>query len=688
MEGDLIESYYVAKSIVVVLLSATAVTLFAIRVRHLLGLMRAVQGKAAPALDRIGLRLRKLFTEVFLQTRVRRSLMPGLAHLAIFYGFLAVQVHSSELFLEGIIPAKQVTDITFSYGTWFPRLYKLYVAIADILAFGVLLGLGYGLYRRTFIRPKNLTNGLDAKLILVATALIILTFHTINAGRIALYAGTEHDYANHYWVSSFLARSLAISSWSPRSVFLFYEISYFIHILVILGFLVYIPGSKHLHTMTAAFNVFLGPLATSKPIAKTDLEDENAESFGLGNVGELSWKSVLDLYSCTECGRCTDACPAAITGKPLSPMAVICDVKYDVFNQQESLLFNLAQRRNGESKEEPKEILPLVREGSPLTAEVLWACTSCRACEEVCPLDIQHLDLILEARKHLVMVKSDFPAELQATFNNLENTSNAWGLPLDQRDAWCADMEIKRMADHPETELLYYAGDAGCYDEKGKTVARAMVSLMNKAGVDFAILGGEERGTGDEARRAGNEYLAQTMMAELAGIINQYAPKRIVTACPHSYNILKNEYPDFGLEADVIHHSQLLAQLMHEGRLTPHAGADLDVAYHDSCYLGRWNGVYDAPREILRSIPGLRVRELPRSKGNGLCCGAGGGRMFMEETVGKRINVERADEIIASGVQTVAVACTYCATMLVDGMQERASAIEVKDLAVILDEAT
>ena len=648
----------------------------------------SVEGKAPYCFDRIGLRLKNLFTEVLLQTRVRRSLMPGLAHALIFYGFLAVQVHSSEIFMEGMIPANNVRDISFSYGNWFPEIYKVYVLIADFLAFGVLLGLSYSLYRRSVIKPKNLTNKMDAKLILLATAVITLSFHTINASRVVLHEGGRHDYGSYYLVSSLLAKILSLSSWSSYTVFLLHEISYFIHISVILGFLVYIPGSKHLHTLTAVFNVFLKPLAISNAIVKTDLEDENAESFGLGTVSDLSWKSVLDVYSCTECGRCTDVCPANMTGKLLSPKDVICDVKHDLFDQSENLLRNFKNRGKSDSEAEVKEILPMVREGSPITAEVLWSCTSCRACEECCPLDIQHLDIILEARKNLVMMESNFPEELQATFNNLENASNAWGLPPDERDAWCADLQVKRMAEHPETELLYYVGDAGCYDEKGKKVARSLVSLLNKAGVDFAILGKEERGTGDEARRTGNEYLAQKMITELAEIINQYKPKRIITACPHSFNILKNEYPDFGVKTEVIHHSQFLAHLIKDGKLKPKAMDDLEIAYHDSCYLGRWNGVYDAPREILGSIPSLKMKELPRSKRDGLCCGAGGGRMFMEETIGKRINFERADEIIDSGVKAVAVACTYCATMLVDGMQDRKSDIEIKDLAVILDEAT
>jgi Fe-S oxidoreductase len=665
--------------------------MFLLRVRHLLKLLASVEGKSPNVLDRIGLRLKNVFNEVLLQTRVRnRRLMPGLAHAFIFYGFLAVQVHSSEIFLEGMIPAKDSTELTFSFGAMAPGLYKYYVLVADFLAFGVLFGLAYGLYRRSVVKPKNLTNKMDAKLILLFTAVIIISFHAINAARVILHEGTAHDYGEYYVVSSLLTEMLSMSSWTAQSVFIFHEVSYFLHVTVILGFLVYIPGSKHLHTLTAVFNIFFKPLERSPAIFKTDLEDENAESFGLGKVSELSWKSVLDVYSCTECGRCTDVCPASITGKPLSPKDVIVDVKYDLFNQSESLLFNLANRnkKEGEEKVDDKEILPLVREGSGVTADVLWSCTTCRACVDICPLDIQHLDIIIEARKNLVMMESNFPDELQATFNNFENASNAWGFAPDDRDLWCADLEVKRMADHPETEILYYVGDAGCYDEKGKKVARSVVSLLNKAGVDFAILGKEERGTGDEVRRAGNEYLAQTMMTELAEIINKYKPKKIITACPHSFNILKNEYPEFGLEAEVIHHSQFLAKLVKDSKLKPDSKKQEEVAYHDSCYLGRWNDVYDAPRDILASVPNLTVKELPRNKSGGLCCGAGGGRMFMEETLGERINFERADEIIASGVKTVAVACTYCATMLVDGINDRKSEIEVKDLAVILDEAT
>jgi Fe-S oxidoreductase len=603
-------TYTWIKSILMPIAIVAAFSLFIYRVKHLVLLMLSVHGDSAFKLERISDRIKVLFTDVLGQSNVRRKKLPGLAHMLIFFGFLAVQPHSLELMIRGVFPG-------FHVAPWIPGLFGAYLFIADILAFFVLIGLGYALYRRLFM----LSDG---------------------GSRIG------------------------------------FEICYWIHMLTILGFLVYIPGSKHLHLLAAVPNVFLKPLDRPKAMIKTDIEDEEAESFGLGNISELTWKNVLDLYACTECGRCEEQCPADTTGKPLSPKRVVHDAKTDLFDQETAIL-----AKNVEA------VKPLLRENSPITNDVLWACTTCRACEDICPVNIQHLDIILEARKYQMLMESSFPPEMQETFTNLENQSNPWGFGSDTRADWSKELDVPLMTDNPEADILYYVGCAGSFDDRGKKIAQALARVLNKAGVNFAILGEEEYCNGDVARRAGNEYLAQMMIVENVQILNQYQPKKILAACPHCYNTIKNEYPQFGAHNQVVHHTEFLLDLVNQGRLKIR-GAEIErLTYHDSCYLGRWNGIMDAPRDLLAAVNnGRTLIEMERNRTEGFCCGAGGARMFMEETLGKRINPERAEEVMATGATNVAAACPFCITMLSDGINDNNGNVEVKDIAEIIDAAT
>jgi Fe-S oxidoreductase len=660
------------KSVLMAIAIVGAFGLFFVRVKHLVLLMRRVQGDAAFKLDRIGERVKVLLTDVLGQTNVRRKSLPGWAHTLIFFGFLAVQPHSLELMVRGVFPA-------FHVGPVIPPVYGAYLFVADILAFPVLVGLGYALYRRLFIRPKYLTDGLDARLIIVFTSVIVITFYLINAFLLLpAIGGSGFDYGRYFTISKVVNYGLGLNGISPEGARLGFELFYWIHILTILGFLIYIPGSKHLHLLAAVPNVFLKPLDRPKAMIKTDIEDEEAETFGLGKISELNWKQVLDLYACTECGRCEEQCPADTTGKPLSPKRVIHDAKIDLFDQSQAVL-----SKDNESVE------PLIRENSPISDDVLWSCTTCRACEDICPVNIQHLDILLEARKYQVLMESSFPPEMQETFNNLENQSNPWGFGSDTRGDWSKDLDVPLMADNPEADVLYYVGCAGSFDDRGKKIAQAMARVLKKAGVNFAILGEEERCNGDVARRAGNEYLAQMMIAENVEILNQYKPKKILAGCPHCYNTIKNEYPQFGAAYPVVHHSEFLLDLVKQGRLKTNGNRIDSLAFHDSCYLGRWNGIFEAPRDLLLMVnQGGRLIEMDRSADKGFCCGAGGARMFMEETIGKRINHERAQEVMATGAKQAAAACPFCITMLRDGINDNNGDVEVKDIAEILDEAT
>lgn len=645
---------------------------FFYRVRHLFILMASVQGEYSYIPDRVGDRIKVLFTDILGHRNVRRKLMPGLAHTCIFFGFLAVQPHSLEMMIEGVFPAFSAADIA-------PAFFTFYLRVADILAFSVLLGLGYGLYRRTVLKPEYLTNGLDARLIILFTSVIIITFHLYNAFHLVL-PSHGFDYSKCFTVSALFASVLNLSSLSEAAQYGGLELVYWIHILTILGFMIYIPGSKHLHLLAGIPNVFYKPLTLEKAIEKTDIEDEEAETFGLSKIYELNWKQVLDLYACTECGRCEERCPAANTGKPLSPKELIHELKVGLLDNAAPII----------AKEDPDHFSPLVGdEEGRITSDELWACTTCRGCEEICPVNIQHLDVIIEARKNQVLMEAAFPPEMLDTFSNLENQSNPWGFPEDTRAAWCKDLDVPLMVENPDAEILWFVGCAGSFDDRGIVTSKAIASILNKAGVDYAILGTDERCNGDMARRCGNEYLAQMMITENVEMINRYKPKRILTGCPHCFNTIKNEYPEFGAVYEVVSHVDFIQELIEDGKLTVSEPLTRKITYHDSCYLGRWNNIYDSPRQLLAAISGgAEPVEMEKCKDNAMCCGAGGGRMFMEETVGERINNVRSIEAVNTGAEIVTAACPFCLTMYSDGMRDNKGEMDVMEIAELVDEAT
>jgi len=662
------EVYLTFKSMLMGVLLVAAFYLFGIKVKRLIQIMRSVDGEIPDRPDRILTRIGVFIIDVLGQRNVRRKKMAGWAHTLIFFGFIAVQPHSLELMVRGIIPG-------FSVGHLFPMLYNSYLFIADILGFLVLAGFCYAAYRRFVEKPKYLTMGKDANFIILFTCVIIITFHLINACQVvSAYAAQGYDYSSVFPISGIAVTIFGLNNLTATSQVVLFELFYWVHMLTIMGFLVYIPGSKHLHLLAAAPNVFLKSLDREKAIAKTDIEDEEAESFGLGKINELNWQHVLNLYACTECGRCEEQCPADSTGKPLSPKAIVHDLKTELFRCSQSIL-----------DDKKDEIEPFVGEASGITPDVLWSCTTCRACEDICPVDIQHLDFILEARKYQVLMEASFPPEMQDTFTNLENQGNPWGFSSDTRKNWCRDLEIPSIQEKPDADILWFVGSASSFDDRAVQISKALAGLLKIAGVDVAILGDLEWGSGDTARRAGNEYLAQMMIIQNVEALNTFKPKRILTSCPHTYNMLKNEYPQFGADYPVVHHSQFLLELIQLKRLVIKGRNLGSVTYHDSCYLGRWNGIFDAPRDLIAQMNlGQWPMEMSRTRDKGFCCGAGGARMFMEETQGTYINVERAKEIKALGVDIVASACPYCLTMLQDGLKECDSNIRIQDIAELL----
>ena len=444
-------TYLSLKSILMAAAIIGAFSLFFVRGRRLVRLMTTVQGRTDATVDRLADRLRVFCTDVLGQANVRRKLLPGVSHVLIFFGFLAVQPHSLELMLRGVFPGAHVAAAI-------PRVYGAYLFVADILGFLVLAGLGYALYRRIVLRPVYLTNGRDARLIIFFIAVIIVTLHLLNAFlMLPSIGGTGFDYGRVLTVSKALGETLGLQNLSPAAARAAYEAAFWIHILVILGFLVYIPGSKHLHMLAAIPNVFLKPLERPKPMFKTNLEAEGAQTYGLGKVSDLSWKAVLDLYACTECGRCEEQCPASVTGKPLSPKQVVHDAKADLLQQSDAIL-----ARSFDT------VKPFVREDSPITADVLWSCTSCRACEEICPVNIQHLDILLEARKHQVLMEGEFSAGNAGHFHQPREPVQPLGFGSDTRGEWARDLDVPRLCDRPEAELLFYVGCAGSFDDRGQ----------------------------------------------------------------------------------------------------------------------------------------------------------------------------------------------------------------------------
>jgi len=654
-----------------VLLVSVATFLFVRRLGPLLSSMRAAQPDNRT--DHLRARLWGVVVFVLGQRRLLRWPFSGLAHLLIFWGFVILNLEILEAGLEALVPPLNLEQQWW----WGP------VAFAqDLLAAAVLTGLALAALNRYVLRPERFrgSHSRDATVILVLIALVILTQLGLYATQIA--SGSDH-LVNLRPVSAAVAQ--LFQGVHGEGIWAWHEFFLWAHLLLIAGFAVYLANSKHLHILTAAPNVFfrsLEPAGRHLP----NLDIEKAEHFGLSRVDQLTWKQELDLATCTECGRCQSHCPAFNTGKPLSPKLFITDVRDGWYANARGATpppsYWMAEADVPAQAKPPTDGQLL---DWSVMEETLWSCTTCGACVEECPVLIEHVPAIVEMRRSLVLEESRIPKEARQALESLEQRGNPFGMAADTRMRWAEGLEVPLLADNPEAEYLYWVGCATAFDEANWPTARATVAILKAAQVSYAVLGQEEICNGDPARRLGNEYLFQTQAQKVVEKLRDRSVRKVIASCPHCFNTMAHEYPDLGGDYEVIHHTQLLAQLLDQGRIElKESLRNGEITYHDPCYLGRWNSEYDAPRRVLRAIPGAKLVEMKRTRNEAMCCGAGGGRVFMEETRGPRINRVRVKQAEETGAGTAALACPFCATMFNEGISSQEVAMESTDIAVLV----
>ncbi len=607
-------------------------------------------GRAENRFNRLGERFKHVLIYAFGQKKMFDDPFAGIYHLLIFYGFLVVSIRTVTMVVEGLFAGWELPLLHTGVG-------HAYLFSKDIFEALVILGLVFAVWRRGVQRKDRIIQSSGAWIVIGLIGLLMVTDLASEGARIA--AGALDG---GYLPVSALFGSL-FAGFSEGALQSIYSWTWWIHLITLYVFANELPYSKHFHVYTSIFNVFFANLDPPGKLPTMDLEnvDENTR-FGISTITDFTWKQMLDMYTCTECGRCREYCPTTLTDKPLQPVLFLKSVRDQLYSEQNELLSTSGEEATGSQH----ELVPVV-----VDPEVIWACTTCRWCERACPLDISYVDKLVEMRQNLVLEKAEFPEEAQAAFRGYEVNGNPWQLPTEERGNWADGLDIPLASETGgDFEYLFFVGSPGSYDDHGKKVSRALAEILKAAGVKIAILGPEEASTGDAARRLGNEYLFQMLAMQNIEVMNGYGVKKIVTNCPHAFNTLAHEYPDFDGHYEVVHGTQLVADLLRQGRINLTQTVDLDLAYHDPCYLGRTNGEYDAPRFLLSEIPGLKVREAELSHDRSMCCGAGGGRMWLEEDLGTRINQLRFDQLRESGTPEIAVACPYCFSMLSDAQRE------------------
>lgn len=639
----------------------------------------------------------------FGQKKMPNYPLAGVAHIFIFLGFMVLLLRSLMLWGRGF---EQDFDFfgLLRTGSWLGDGYNI---IKDVFALLVILGTLIFVYYRVIRREKRMTLGAEGLFILFIIASMMVADFVYDGASIVAQKhalGLPLRFQFHEPVGSLVAMAFERAQLRSDVLSGLEQVGFWWHATFVLIFLNILPYSKHFHIITAIPNVFTRnhtPRGALPLVEDIEGKVEREESLGLSKAEDLNWKAVLDTYTCTECGRCSDNCPAYTTDKVLSPKHLMIALREHLYDSQ-ARLANPGPKTTLTAQEptplthgdppsgayfrsaEPVPLVPGI-----MHPDVIWGCTTCRACEEQCPVMITFVDKIVGMRREQVLAQSEFPPELQKPFTAMEVNSNPWNLPALDRGSWADGLGVRFVADHPAAPVLYWVGCAASYDDRAKKVARSVAKLLQHAQVDFAILGTEERCTGDPARRAGNEYLFQMLAQANVDTLHRYGAqnKKILTTCPHCFNTLLREYPQFQGNFDVIHHTEFLLELVRAKKLVPEKKQVQKIVYHDSCYLGRYNEVYDAPRAILEAIDGVELEEVPYwNRNKGLCCGAGGAQMWMEEQNQNRVSNKRTLQLVDTGARVLATACPFCSTMLSDGLkaQEKEQSVAQLDVAEIL----
>jgi Fe-S oxidoreductase len=636
-------------------------------------------GKPHTRRGQVGARIASTLKIAFGQAKVLQSVsarngdVAGIIHAVIFYGFLSMVVgYLLLIFADSAwrpFSETLLTDAGLQVFSWY----------LNIVAAALIVSVVWALVRRWIIKPHRLSFDLtqqgEAYIIPALIGLLMVTSLLAESSWVASGGTGPHAAAP---IGGAIGRAFASAGLDGDAANTLHGIFWWGHYLIILGFGIYIPMSKHMHMIAAPVNAYfkrLGPSGTLDPI----VDIEKAERFGVGKVTDFTQKQLLDGFACAVCGRCTDNCPAHISGKVLSPMHVVENVKHHLQKVAPEL-------RAGK---EPAE--PLI--GGAIPEQMLWDCLTCGACVRECPVTVEHIDTIVDMRRYLVMEKAQMPETAQSVLENMERRGHPWRGTTFTRTDWTKGLDIKTMAELPEgekPEVLFWVGCTGALEQRSQAIPRSLVAVFKAAGVKFAILGNEETCTGDPARRIGMEYQYQIMAQQAIETLKRYNPPRIVTICPHCFNTMKNEYPQFGGTFEVLHYTQFVDELIKSGRLKPLKTIQTTVAYHDSCYLGRHNGIYDQPRDIAKAIPGVQLVEMgSRCRERGFCCGAGGGHMWVEEEGGQRVNHVRTDQFLETGAKTVGVSCPFCLQMMTEGISAKGKAdtAQAKDLLELLAES-
>ncbi len=593
------------------------------------------------------------------QVKILKKGRSGWMHAFIFWGFFVLLIRAQWFFLVGFFPTVQ-----FNIGA----IATIYALLKDIFVVLVSLAVSYALYRRLVKKPKRLTLSVEGIVILVFILMIMVSDVLFDAGWQARNAQVSFS---EVWIGGLIAPIL--QAFGNDVVVFVHNLAYWTHIVCILYFLTLLPNSKHLHIITSIPNVFFSRIPEEgNGLYRIDFEGEGQKNFGVSKINQFSWKKLLDLHSCTECGRCDVVCPALASDKPLSPKQLTIDLRDHLNSETPYLLIDDSKR---------SDIPNLL--GGVINDEVLWSCTTCGACEEECPVMIEYVNKVVDLRRGLVLEENRYPDEFVNAFKSLETQSNPWGFGSNMRSDWAKELDLKIWDKSNPTEYLYFVGCNGSFDDRGKKIATAVVQSLKSAGVDFSILGNDEGCTGDPARRAGNEYLFDQLALRNVEQFKEKSIKKIITHCPHCFNSLKNEYPEFGVALDVVHHSELLVHRVSNNGITK--GKEFgNVVYHDSCYLGRHNKIYDEPREIVaRNAESGNVLDVHDSRERGTCCGAGGGRFLLEEKTGARMNHQRVNQLMESNPDTIAVSCPFCVLMLEDALKAKnlQDKVAVKDIS-------